>query len=285
LDKGNKHPFAGQEVIFATKHEKEKILSPLLRAIELSIVSAEIDSDLLGTFSGEVERKGSIRETLRGKIDLARKTFPNERLLLASEGSFGPHPFLGFVQSDLESLLLYDSHSDAEIYVDSISTKVVHDERELGPRDDFRSYLKQIKFPSHAVIVRPSDSFTPVFKGLHNEHKVAQAMIDCFSASKTGRVILATDLRAHHNPTRQKIIYEAGKKLLEALRSFCPECRYPGFAITKGIPGLPCQECGEPSRLSKEVLLQCPSCKFEKLNPRPDGVKSVGPSQCGHCNP
>ncbi|HEY1079210.1 MAG TPA: DUF6671 family protein, partial [Bdellovibrio sp.] len=72
----------------------------------MSLVTAKVDTDLLGTFSGEVERRGAVREVLRAKIELAIKDRPKNRLFLASEGSFGPHPHLGFVPSDMEALML-----------------------------------------------------------------------------------------------------------------------------------------------------------------------------------
>tara|TARA_B110000116_G_C16594769_1_gene472242 strand:+ start:294 stop:461 length:168 start_codon:yes stop_codon:yes gene_type:complete len=51
--------FKGRPLIIATKHEKEKIIAPLLEDNlgGISFVNPDFDTDMLGTFSGEVERK------------------------------------------------------------------------------------------------------------------------------------------------------------------------------------------------------------------------------------
>ena len=279
------HPFTGEFVLFATKHEKEEIIAPLLLEVGMVCIKADVDTDQFGTFTGEIERTGSVRETLRKKIESAAQSYPNERFVLASEGSFGPHPIIGFMQTDLESLLLWDRKFNFEIYAEFLNTSPVHGEQTLGPRDDFRAVLKGFGFPGHGVIVHPENSVTPIFKGLHREREVAQAMIDCFSASASSRVVVANDLRACHNPTRRTAILEAGKMLIEKLKSFCPSCSYPGYAITRGLPGLPCCECGIASQTAKTVLFECVSCTFSEEKERPDGKKSIEPSECEFCNP
>jgi hypothetical protein len=285
LVRDNSHPFGGQKVIFATKHEKEVILAPLFEELGISLIPAKVDTDILGTFSGEVERAGTIRETLRAKLRLAIDQNVGARYFLASEGSFGPHPTLGWIPSDLESLMLFDSVEETEIYVEFLSTTTVHAEIEIGARDDFSAFLQRAQFPSHGLIVRPSDSFDPIFRGLCSLHELQQALLDSFATSISGRVKILSDLRAHMNPTRRIAIAEAGKKLIEALKSFCPQCNYPGFRIVDGMPGLPCSACGAPSSLSKDVVWECPKCFYTNVSSRPDGVSSIGPESCDSCNP
>ncbi len=279
------HPFHGKTFYFATKHGKEALLKPLLAELGLDCIAAPVDTDEFGTFSGEVERKGSVRETLRNKIKAAADKHSEAQLILASEGSFGPHPFIGLMQTDLESLLLWDRETGSEIYVEYLATNPIHAEKILGPQDDFRVFLKEIKFPGHGVIVHPEGLLTPLFKGLHTEQSVEQAMLDCFVASKTARVVLMTDLRACHNTTRRDAIHNAGRKLIESLNSLCPTCKYPGFTVVEGISGLPCAACGEPSRIAKAVLLVCPRCKTKEERPRPDGKRELDSSECEFCNP
>ena len=273
------------KINFATKHEKEKILSPLFRAYGLDCQMVEVDTDKFGTFTGEIERTGSVRETLRKKIESARAIFKDERLFLASEGSFGPHPVVGFLQTDLESLLLFDQNLEIEIYAEFLCTHPVHAEKSFGPRDDFRAFLKEINFPDHGVIVHPENSLAPVFKGLHTERSVGRAMFDSFLASSNGKVVLATDLRANHNLTRRNAILKAGESLIEKLRSLCPGCGLPGFSISRGIPGLPCSGCGEPSSVAAKVQLECVKCDYQEERLRPDGKSHIDPDECEHCNP
>lgn len=279
------HPFKGETVVFATKHGKEEILAPLLADIGMTCIQAEVDTDRFGTFTGEVERTGSVRETLRKKINAAAKIYLNGRFVLASEGSFDPHPILGLVQTDLEFLLLWDRELDLEIYAEFLCPNPIHDERVLGPKDDFRSALKSLGFPEHGVIVHPENRLTSVFKALHRERDVAQAMLDSFMASTTAKVVVADDLRACHNPNRRKAILDAGRLLLDKLKSFCPTCSHPGFATVRGIPGLPCSTCGEPSSVAKAVVCECVKCAFSEERSRPDGKLSIDLSECEFCNP
>lgn len=285
MDKDNKHPFCGEKVYFATKHSKEKVLAPIFEKLGLKCVRADVDTDIFGTFSGEVARAGGVRETLRLKTSAAAKLYPEARFLLASEGSFGPHPFIGFVQSDHEALLFVDRKLNTEIYVEEISTETNHAEIDFAPHDDLNKFLKQIGFPEHGIIVKPKGTKNIVYKNLQTQYALEQAVIDAFLVSNEAKVILSTDMRANYNPTRIKVIEKAGKKLIEALNSFCPACSAAGFTITQGLPGLPCIDCGEPSRISKDVIWSCMKCKHAEQRPRPDGVITISASDCEFCNP
>lgn len=284
MDKGNSFYF-GQTVFFATKHGKEEILSPLFREMAMVCERVDVDTDQFGTFSGEVERTGSIRETLRKKIHAAAKSRPQDRLFLASEGSFGPHPVLGFIQSDLESLLFWDRQTELEIYAEYLCPSPVHAEAVLGPLDDYRSFLEKVPLPDHSVIVRPEGLFEPIAKGLMTRPEIEQAMLNCFCSSTNGKVVIATDLRAHKNQTRRRAIEKAGRALIEKLSSFCPACGIPGYSVSSGVPGLKCESCGEPSEVAGSVIWECAKCgKFEE-RPRPDGKTSLPVEECPICNP
>ena len=85
--------FEGRPLIIATKHEKEKVIAPILEK-ELGVkcfLALDLDTDKLGTFSGEVERHDDPITTARKKCLLAME-LTNCDLAVASEGSFGPHP-------------------------------------------------------------------------------------------------------------------------------------------------------------------------------------------------
>ena len=55
------HPYAGERVELATKHSKESAVAPTLaERLGLSFhTPLGLDTDALGTFTGEVERVGS----------------------------------------------------------------------------------------------------------------------------------------------------------------------------------------------------------------------------------
>jgi hypothetical protein len=285
LAKDSRHPFCGEKVFFATKHSKENVLAPILAKLGMECIRLDVDTDLFGTFSGEVERAGTIRETLRMKISEAAKIRPEARFFLASEGSFGPHPLFGFLRSDHEALLLIDRQEGTEIYVEEVSTETNHAEIDFGPRDDLNGFLKQIGFPEHGLIVKTVGDKPVVYKDLRNFHAVGQAMLEAFQASRGSKVLLMTDMRACFNPTRMKVIEEVGEKLAEALASLCPSCETPGFSIRNSVPGLPCEECGEATRATKHVIFNCVKCGYTEEKERPDGLRNTPASGCDFCNP
>ncbi|WP_404325454.1 hypothetical protein [Aerophototrophica crusticola] len=70
---------AGRTVALGTRHGKERAFAPpLLRRLGLSVTLADIDTDQLGTFSGEVERQGTpaTRSSPRPGWRLRRRACP-----------------------------------------------------------------------------------------------------------------------------------------------------------------------------------------------------------------
>lgn len=285
MGKDNNPNYGGEKVFFATKHSKETVLKPILAKLGLECIRLAVDTDRFGTFSGEVERVGTVRETLRLKTNAAVKLQPEARFFLASEGSFGPHPLIGFVPSDHEALLFIDTKLATEIYVEEISIETNLTEVEFGPSDDLNAFLKQIGFPEHGLIVKPKGNTLVVYKNLQNMHSLGQAIIDSFQASPEAKVILSTDMRANFNPTRMKVIEKAGTKLVEALASLCPTCETPGFSISSSIPGLPCEDCKLPTRITKNVIWSCVKCSYTVQKERPDGLQKISAANCDFCNP
>ena len=86
------------------------MIAPILEK-ELGVncfVDETFDTDALGTFTGEVERELDPISTAREKCLRAMK-INNCDLGIASEGSFGPHPSMFFVNADDEFLIFIDT--------------------------------------------------------------------------------------------------------------------------------------------------------------------------------
>ena len=68
--------YAGRTAILATMHGKERAVAPaLLETPGLTVtVAAGIDTDRLGTFTGEIDRPGDMLETARRKARLGMET-------------------------------------------------------------------------------------------------------------------------------------------------------------------------------------------------------------------
>jgi hypothetical protein len=62
-------PYKDVEIVLTTKHEKERAIEPAFAEIlDARIRSLDLDTDILGTFSGEVERKGNALECVKPDI-------------------------------------------------------------------------------------------------------------------------------------------------------------------------------------------------------------------------
>lgn len=237
------HPWAGETVYFGTRHGKSRTVQGPLRAIGIRCVTARIDTDAFGTFSGSVPRMASIRETLQAKIRQVFEEFPQARFALANEGSFGPHPFFG-VPSNHEAFLCKERDRPYEIFVDHLSTEVHHFEYRVNPGDDWEALLKKTRFPSHALCIQREGDPVPFQTAIRSRHRLEEALRRISRLPGPPRtLLLSADLRAHLNPTRMEVIRQLGKKLIDRISSLCPSCYQPGFWPEKPGEGAPCPAC------------------------------------------
>lgn len=116
--------FENRKIAIATMHGKEQVIAPVLQeslGIEF-VVPQQLNTDQLGTFSGEVERLLSPLEAARKKCLMAAE-LTGATLAIASEGSFGPHPAFYFLPADEEIVLLMDLENKWEFKAKKISTE------------------------------------------------------------------------------------------------------------------------------------------------------------------
>lgn len=282
------HPYYGCKAALATMHGKDLAISPPLRKIlQISIqIPEDINTDDLGTFTGEIERKGTPLETLRKKARMGMEHL-GFKYGLASEGSFGPHIYLPFVAQDHEMLLWVDDEREIEIAEQKISAETNYDSKTVSTWNDLEDFLEKVLFPSHALIVRPNSGLIAglTFKGIKNTNELQKAISRCASASTDGLAFLQTDMRAHMNPSRMKVISELAEKMACRLASLCPACSCPGWGIVDYVLGLPCGECGFKTKQIAQEVYGCAGCDYKKAVPRGDGVTKSSPAYCDVCNP
>ncbi|MDR6562183.1 MULTISPECIES: DUF6671 family protein [unclassified Arcicella] len=277
--------FEGRTLLIATKHRKEQVIAPILEeALGVKCVLSEnIDTDVLGTFTGEVERTNSPLETARMKCELAREKDKFD-LILASEGSFGLHPYLFFVIANEEMLLLKDYQNQIEITVNEIFTETNFDGASIRSEQELIDFAQKVQFPSHGLILRPSkDNFTLMTKGIIDWQTLKNVFHSIYN--KYGFVYVETDMRAMYNPTRMKMIGETTQKLVEKAKSLCPICQTPGFGITGFHSGLPCRICSMPTRSIKTVILSCQKCLYHTEQIYRENEPTEDPMYCDFCNP
>lgn len=277
--------FQGRKLLIATMHGKEKVMQPLLeKELGVKVVQNNLfNTDELGTFSGEIERKGSAIETLRMKCLLAMEKNQVD-LTLASEGSFGAHPFYYFSAANEEVVMLKDFKNDIEIVSKVLSTSTNFATKEIKDLPSLLDFANEVNFPSHRIILKSDyKNFEYCFKGIDNYKELEKNFH--FLNSIGAKIIAETDMRAMYNPSRLKVIEEATNKLIKKCNSLCPNCQTPGFDIIEFITGLPCKWCENPTDSALKQLYKCRKCNFELENEFPNGKKFEDPMYCNICNP
>ena len=206
--------FKGRKLLIATKHKKEQVIAPLLEK-ELDVkcyVLDDFDTDVLGTFSGEIERTDDPITTVRKKCLMAMQ-LADADLAIANEGSFGPHPDMFFVSADDEFLIFIDKTNQLEVIVREISTNTNFYGSEVKTETELLEFANKVQFPSHGLIIRKTkEDFTDQVKGIIDWGKLH----DEFNRfmNQYGSVYIETDMRAMFNPTRMKLIEKSTFRLI-----------------------------------------------------------------------
>ncbi len=277
--------FKGRKAVIATKHKKDTVIAPIFEK-ELGlicIIPEELNTDLLGTFSGEIERVDDPVTTLRKKCIMAIEA-TGISLAIANEGSFGPHPTIFFAQANDELVMLLDQENNIEIIAREISTETNFNGAEIKSEEELLGFARQIGFPSHGIILKPAkNNYSLIFKNNPSAEELIQhfnTLINTF-----GTAYAETDMRAMNNPTRMKNIEKATEKLVTKAKSVCPKCNTPGFDVYEAIKGLPCLMCGLPTNSTLKHILVCQKCNFQAEKMYPNGKQQEDPQFCDFCNP
>lgn len=277
--------FSGRTLLIATKHGKESVIAPVLEK-ELGvrcIVAADLDTDILGTFTGEIEREGDALSTVRKKCQLAMAMYGCD-LAVASEGSFGPHPSAYFLSAGDELLMCVDAKQDLEIVTRDLSTDTNFAAQEVHSLPGLMQFAERVGFPEHALILRRSRTDrSSITKGIRDTEQLRSVYKHL--RSTYGQAFVETDMRAMMNPTRMRSIEKAARQLAQKMLNTCPVCTTPGFSITEAISGLPCGWCGTPTKSVAAHIYQCKRCGHqEKVIPA--GLQPAeDPMYCDICNP
>jgi hypothetical protein len=277
--------FKGRRLLIATKHQKEKVIAPLFaESLDLKcFVSEKFDTDTLGTFTGEVERMDDPVTTVRKKCMKAMEIYHCD-LGIASEGSFGPHPTLPFLTAHEEILIFIDKQHDLEIIVKELSTETNFNREEVETEDQLIRFAESVLFPSHALILcRTKTDKTQIIKGISDWDQLKKSFHHLLE--RHGSVCVETDMRAMYNPSRMKVIRRTAQKLIEKVRSCCPQCNTPGFGVSEAKAGLPCKWCNSPTRSTLSHIFKCQKCGFTKEVPYPHKRTTEDPMYCNVCNP
>lgn len=279
--------YTGSEIILTTKHSKSLAIAPaFLTELGATIVESNVDTDTLGTFSGEIQRQGTALECVRHKCEWGMSLLDAE-YGLASEGSFGPHPSIPFIACDQEILYFIDLKRGFELHLTKISQDTNYWMQVIGSIEELEKKLVELRFPSHALIIRPNipDSENIFFKGINSYSDLHDAIKESMVRSKDSKAWVETDMRADKNPTRMALIGELAMELSKRLATMCEACGTPGWGKVRAEVGLECSDCGSPTELTRAEIFGCAKCTYSVSLPRSDGLSTANPMYCAHCNP
>ena len=279
------HPYAFKKAVLTSKHKKlPLVLKHFQQSLSLEVVELPLDTDTLGTFSGEIERAGTPRETAIKKARLGMQA-TGLSLGIASEGSIAPSPNLPWIQSDFELMVFIDAERDLIITETFLSHDIVAASIEISPGDLIEYFLEKSDFPRHALIVQPVDPGAPIyFKGITTLHELRNAIDECSCYSAISKVRIESDLRAMHSPSRQLNIEKTAQLLAARVAALCPACSTPGWGRTGYEYGVICALCGEENNeIAKNEILGCLKCDFKEAGKMIN--REIDPARCNFCNP
>jgi len=281
--------FSQRVGVIATMHHKEKVIAPLLeQELDIkAIVPTDFNTDTFGTFTREIKRLGTQIAAAKLKAETALK-LTGETLAIASEGSFVPHPLVPYIYSNREIVILIDKENELEIIGEEFSIDTNFNHQIVENLPEAYDFAQKVGFPEHGLVIYwedPTKNSIDIIKGITTEAKLQETIHTALNNSIDGKVNVETDMRALYNPTRMKNIEKATLNLLTKIKSLCPKCSAPGFAITEKIAGLPCETCSMPTNLTLSVIYQCQKCGFKQEKFFPHGREFAEPAQCMYCNP
>ena len=279
-----KSVYSGSTVALLTQHGKERVIAPVLDVALGCRVGrvAGYDTDLLGTFTRDIPRAGTQFDAARKKARLGMD-LAGMPIGIASEGSFGADPFTGMFSWNVEMIVWIDDTLGIEV-VGVASGKTSFSHLLTENWEQAETFARTAGFPEHGLVARPQHEDDPrIRKGIADWEALREAFRWACGEASNGRAFLETDVRAHMNPTRMEMIGQAAQDLARRLCTLCPTCDAPGFQLAERVPGLPCEDCGTPTREARAEIHRCVRCGYQVTVVRPEKVTSAG--RCDFCNP
>ena len=281
-------PYHDRQVALATMHRKEEAIAPALKeTLGLFTVNApELDTDQLGTFAGEIPRRGNMLDTAVAKARMGMQA-TGLSLGLASEGSFGPHPLIPFFPGGIELLVFVDDERGLIVHETLVADQTNFSHRIVSPADPIDDFLGRVGFPAHGLIVRPNagEIHRDIVKGITRRAVLDASIKLAARASADGKAHIETDMRAHMNPTRMRSLATLASQLGRRLAIPCPACAAPGWGRIDVVKGLPCEECATRTEMVLKEVFGCVACSRRDELPRRDGLTHASPAHCPYCNP
>jgi hypothetical protein len=278
-------PYRGELIAMGTMHGKERQLGPAFATVLGARVfaPANLDTDVFGTFSGEIARTLRPEAAARAKARLAMVAAATV-CGLATEGSYAPLPEVGLPGHE-ELVVFIDDARGIEIIERHRTVDNLPAPQWVRSYGETRPWLDSLGFPAQALIVRPADvrSQAHIRKGVADVTTLKKAIGGAVFESPDGFAIIEPDLRAHTNPSRQRVLTRLAERLARRLATRCPSCQTPGYGRISVRIGLPCAGCRWPTDHITADVHGCGRCRRQETRPRLRTV--ANPKWCDRCNP
>ena len=277
--------FKNRILLVSSMHAKERAIAPVLEpALGVTcFTDTTFNTDRFGTFTGEITRTASPLDTVRIKCREGMQQAGCD-LAIATEATFGPHPGLWMIPAHHEIMMLIDERHGLEIHVSTISTDTNYASSSASSEEELLAFARKAGFPAHGLILQSS---TPgkkeIAKGITHQEELLTVYRNMMHAH--GDVRVETDMRAHLNPKRMSVIRDLTGKLLIKINQECPACHAPGFGVDQLIAGLPCRDCGMPTRSAISKMTTCACCGHTVEQKYPANKMTEEPGYCPACNP
>lgn len=272
-----------KKIALATKHGK---LAQIAQAFETlrdwQIELVEIDTDVYGTFIGEVPRLLTPRDAAIGKAR-AGALHAGCDYGIASEGTIGPHPQIPFINSDFEVMAFVDLKNDFAVVETLMSPEIQAHSAIVKHDTNLDELFTKLDLPAHAAnIIVSLDGKRHFTKGIHQPEELQRVIAEALE--QAAKVEVENDFRAMSSPSRQANIAALAEKLAARIGTHCPACNQIGWGSVGFEYGLPCSDCLElAASVAHSQKLACVTCDFSEL--RSLGRDSVDPARCELCNP
>ena len=267
--------------LLVTKHHKLGLVAPSFAAIGWHVSELQADTDALGTFSGDVDRRHPPLETARRKALLAAGR-PDVRWWFASEGTIGPS--LGGLVSDRELVVAIEPRSGGMVAGAALSLAIVSIRLEVRWSTSEEEVVRACAgadLPRHHLVVSASDRSAAPVGALCDIDDVLDVIRQRRRRRRT--LVLQPDLRSHLCPSRQPTIRAAAADLAARLATPCPACTRSGFGSIAPECGLPCAGCGQPTNEVSVRRRRCPWCM--RVERKPVDQVTADAARCRWCNP
>lgn len=278
-------PYFGKRALLTSKHQKLSLFEGAFKEkLNLIVEELPLDTDLLGTFSGEIERTSSPLQTAIKKAELGLDA-TGLTLGVASEGSIGADQQIPWIQSDYELAVFVDRERELIISESYKSNEIVAATITARADDDLSTFLIKADFPRHGLIVRAfSKEVSESRKGIRDASTLREAIESMALLSPSHQVVIESDFRAMHSPSRQKNISSVAERLARRVATLCPECNSPGWGRIEYLKGVACRDCGDENlNAIRGELLGCYKCAYQA--PGEIIRDLLDPAQCDFCNP